>query len=514
MVMGGALLASVLSVAALMRVTAQPRLASSLQPSSATPLLSVVTPDGVVVLTTGGGYRVRSTLAVEPIAWSEYGKIIAVRSAAWWNGKLAVLASVERDGSPEPDVLVVEGNELSPQARGSHNVFGMAAGPDGLSLYLHYEGHAMRAPLAGGGLSKGPEVPSDALEGVITLDDKPYLLIGERGAHWLLDWQRTLHPMPEGAFAVWSSTLLRPPLSTASRVPFLDSHGHTHVYAPAGPPILRVEDGKLAPLAVTRSLDEPGVIVTSLGDERVEVHHVNRRVYVASSGRPAWRAVATSMAPYDFHAVPLGDRWLLLGDHGFEAVALDANLQRLDAGEPMFVALTSQPIGVWLALMSLLGLFVAALPFAIRRAAAMLRLAEDRSALFLGALKLPPGAVGATGRTGRVNLAGDCHLRAGNRTYDLSPGPLRADSGAPLCDGDLVYVVGRVETDHQGGPWRASQRERIVPQNGRYLIGRGDRDDFVYQLTARANARLLAFALAHLTLAMGILGFLGLRPFI
>jgi hypothetical protein len=516
LVMAGALVATALSVAALWRVAAQPRMATTLSGATATPLVTVVTPDGVVVVTSSGAYRVRRDLQVEPIEWKQWGKILAVRSVAWNEGRLALVASVERDGAADMMLMTVEGRQLVERVRLDHEVVGMTSEADGLIVYVNRDGHAVRLPaFRSHGEQIGPKVPSEAQEGVLVVDGKPFLLIGERGAHWLLDWERKLHPMPDGAYSAWSASLLRPPLSNVSRVPFLDAHGRTHVYAPAGAPVLRVEaDGTLAPIAISRSLDEPGVIVTSDGHERIEVRHATRRVFVASSGSPAWRAVATSTLQCDFQAIPFEKGWLVLGDHGYEGVYLDAKLLRTDAGEPMFVALTSQPQTVWLFLLGVLAAFAAALPLVVRRTLRTLRLADDSTRLFLGTLKLPPGAVGTSDSDGRVHLARDCRLRAGGHTYDLTSGPLRTDVGPPLCDGDRVYVVGRVEADHEGGPWRASHRERIVPADGRYLIGRGDGTDFAHQWSARANARLLGFALAHLTLAMTVLGFLGLRPFI
>src|SRR5689334_5200239 len=90
-VMGGALLASLLSVAALSRVASQPRLATTLPGATAAPLLSVVTPDhAVLVVTASGAYRVRSDLQIAPLEWKEYGRIVAVRSAAWWNDQLVM----------------------------------------------------------------------------------------------------------------------------------------------------------------------------------------------------------------------------------------------------------------------------------------------------------------------------------------------------------------------------------------------------------------------------------------
>src|SRR4051794_35774139 len=270
LVMGAALLASLLSAAALSRVASQPRLATPLPGATATPLLSVVTPEGVVVITANGGYRVRPDLGVELIEWKQHPRILSIHSVAW-AGKLAVLATVETEGAPEPSVLVVEGNQLTLRAYGAYNALAMTAEGGELILYADDDGTVTRTRI-GGEPSRGPKVPRDAEEGVLLVDGKPYILIGERGAHWLLDWDRKLHPMPEGAYSVWSASLLRPPLNSPSRVPFFDAHGRTHVFAPAGAPVLRVEaDGTLAPVAISRSLDEPGVIVTSVGDQRVEV---------------------------------------------------------------------------------------------------------------------------------------------------------------------------------------------------------------------------------------------------
>jgi hypothetical protein len=71
-------------------------------------------------------------------------------------------------------------------------------------------------------------------------------------------------------------------------------------------------------------------------------------------------------------------------------------------------------------------------------------------------------------------------------------------------------MVGRVETDDAGGPMRASQRKRLVPDAGRYLIGRGDASDFARHLHARENLQIIGFALVHAAVALGTL--LALRP--
>jgi hypothetical protein len=500
--MAGAILASILSVGALVRVASQPRLATTL--AAETPLLQLVTPEGLLVVHSGGAYRVRSNLTIEPIVWNEYGKIIAVRSVSSYDGpgitgrsgrKIGILVSIERNGPPSLESLEIDGNQMGAFFQRHARPVGMI----GDAVYYEEDGK-----LLGG----GPNVPSESLEGVVEIDGQPYVLIGERGAHWLLDWNRQLHPLPEGAWSVWSASLLRPPLNSPSRVPYLDAHGKTHAFAPAGAPVLRVEaDGTIVPVEISRSLDEPGVIVTSAGERRVEVKHTRRRVLVSVDGRPAWRAVATSGSTADFQAIPLGNRWLLAG--GSEAIVLDSSFARIDHGEDMFVALTSQPRALWLLMLGALGLLALMLPWALCRALQLLRVGEKD--LHVGTLKLPPGAVGATSN-GRVELIGNCQLRAGGHLFDLGPRPLRIDRGAPLTDGDQVYVCGELEADQAGGPWRASHRQKLGGRH--YFIGRGNRDDFAAHVTARANQKLLAFALVHLTLAFTVLGFLGLRPFI
>jgi hypothetical protein len=492
--MSGAILASLLSVGALVRVASQPRLATTL--AGEPPLLSLVTGDGLLVIHNSGAYRIKDDLAIEPIVWNEYGKIIAVRSVSSHDGKIRLLASIERNGPPALESLEIDGNRMGELPQPKTRPVGII----GDLVYFTHDGHL---------LDNGPAVPDEALEGVVEIDGQPYVLIGERGAHWLLDWNRKLHPLPDGAWSVWSASLLRPPLNSPSRVPYLDAHGKTHAFAPAGAPVLRVEaDGTtIVPVEISRSTDEPGVIVTSAGESRVELKHTRRRVLLSADGQPAWRAVATSASTADFQAIPLGNRWLITG--GSEAVLLDSSFARVDRGADMFVALTSQPRALWMILLFALGGLALMLPWVLGRALRILRVIDRE--LHVGTIKLPPGAVGATSR-GNVELTGNCQLRSGSNVFDLAPRPLRIDRGAPLTDGDQVYVYGEIEADRAGGPWRASHRQKL---GGRlYFIGRGNQDDFAAHVTARANQNLLAFALLHLTLAFTVLGFLGLRPFI
>jgi hypothetical protein len=115
-----------------------------------------------------------------------------------------------------------------------------------------------------------------------------------------------------------------------------------------------------------------------------------------------------------------------------------------------------------------------------------------------------------------VALSGICELRAGGERLELGSGPQRFDFAAevPLVDGDPVYVVGKIEADSDGGPWRTSQRKRLVADGPCYAIGRGGALDFERHLIARANGRLIGLALLHFALALTLLGCLGLRPFV
>jgi hypothetical protein len=60
---------------------------------------------------------------------------------------------------------------------------------------------------------------------------------------------------------------------------------------------------------------------------------------------------------------------------------------------------------------------------------------------------------------------------------------------------------------------RMSQRLRLEPDGTTWLIGRGGPAEFARHFAARENARLLRFALVHLSLALALLVALGLRPF-
>jgi hypothetical protein len=525
LVLFGALVASALSVVALVRVAHQPRLATPLGSGSA-PLLTAITPSGILVLTPTGGQRIDGQGRATPLR--SRGVLRSIRSAAWWDGALALVANVEEDARESSQLLIVEHDAITSVRVGGLQRIAVLGGEQ-LRVFTVIDDHHVDArTVERDGDGWRVEAPAetrfalvDSVEGVLDVGGQPYLLIGERGAHWMVDRLQHLWPIPAGAFSVWSASVLRPPLNSPSRVPYLDGAGHALAFTPVGAPTLVVDaDGELTALPVTRGVDEPGVFVTNFGKHRLEVKHAHRRVLASSDQVPAWRAVATSVLPDDFLALPLpgSDLWLLTDRSCTERVVVDGALNRYDQGDASatFAALTSQPRGVWLGLLGLLIVLAAAAPLVVRRARRELRILDYGDGLFLGALKLPPGSVGQTDRRGLVPLSGDSQLRSGAHVFDLSSGARRFDDAgsAPLVDGDRVFVVGRVESDQAGGPWRASHRQRLGPDGGRFLIGRGNADDFARHLTARANARLFAFALVHLTLALSVLGFLGLRPYI
>ena len=120
-----------------------------------------------------------------------------------------------------------------------------------------------------------------AAEGMLFIDGEPHLLVGERGAHWLIDLQGRILPMPGGSFAVWSpSSVLR-----SGGMPFLDQHGVAHAYEP-GVRWLSLavdEEGALTALPISRGLDESGVLVTQDHSHRVELRTVGFGVQTSTT---------------------------------------------------------------------------------------------------------------------------------------------------------------------------------------------------------------------------------------
>ena len=277
------------------------------------------------------------------------------------------------------------------------------------------------------------------------------------------------------------------------------------------------------PLSIAHSLDEPGVIETVQDDRRLELRVVHRKLYASSPAHVGWRAVASVALPSELAAFPTEHGWIALSTLGDEAVALDADGARVrpTTSAATVAALTGRPLSDWLALLGLVGVLLLLLPLVVWRTVGTLRLLDeppprpdqpDAAGVMVGTLRLQPGVVVHTDGAGRAALSGVCALQAGGVTLELASRPLRFDGSAtPLVDGDPIYVLGRVETDTAGGPMRASQRKRLVPLRGRYVIGRGGAADFARHLEARANAGLVRFALVHLGLAATILGFLSMR---
>jgi len=550
-----AILTSLLCGAALFKLAAVPRVTRALTPPpSELPErhLALATPDGLLVVEAEAAYRL--TPSLERLSWPDGLHVTQIRSVAWLDGALAIVYNGSSPDRPVRDgVVVVRHDRVDeievPALRSPERLLSVQAVGDHFELYLVTDfqfgvgtntAHLMTAELPREATSAlrfieapiSSKIHVTAIEGVLRVNDQPLLLVGERNAHWLIDFQGNLKTMPGGATSVWSASHIpwpaHSPVGRGMRTPFLDEHGGFQAFASGVTYLTFALDGqgRLGALPVTHGLDEPGVLVTSYAGERLELKHARRRLYAASPSHVVWRAVATSSAPYDFAAFPLHGNWLALSDGVKEVALVDNDGARLQptSTAATVLALTGRPIVDWLALLALLGGFALALPLLAIRTARALRILDEKapradqpgaSGLLTGTLRLQPGAVVHIEGSGRAALVGICELQSAGGTVELTSGPQLLDGAyhRPLVDGDTVYAVGTVEVDGEGGPMRATHKKRLVPAQGRYFIGRGTAADFARDLAARENAALLRFALLHLSFALTVLGFLALRPF-
>ena len=526
-----ALVASVLCVVSLARLAALPSVASILAPREqpVAPRLAIATDEGLLVIAADSAFLITPSLERMPFAWPAGAHVDLILSSAWNAGRLALIC---RQGREDKVLDVSIAGARVTEVGMPMRVKPLAVHRAGTGFHLYYlDGmHLIRASLDQPyfadpwrvGLAYN--IHLDAIEGMVFTDGTPLLIVGERGAHWLIDFSGQIHPMPAGATALWSASHIPSAVALrGARVPFLDEEGVAHAFSSGlGYGAFTVEEnGELLALPIAHGVDEPGVIETSQHARRLELRTRRHRLYASSPAHVAWRAVASTTTPYEFAAFPIGDRYLALSEEGREAVLLDAGGQRLSptSAAATVEALTGRPIDQWLALLGLLGLLTLALPLLVLRAARALRILDERAprvdepgarGLFTGILRVPPGAVLHTDSSGHTAL------HAAGTTLDLSSCPRRHDFDAhtPLVDGDPVYLVGQIETDTAGGPMRATLRKRLHATRGRYLIGRGTAADFARHLTTRANAALYRFALLHLALALTLLGLLALRPFV
>jgi hypothetical protein len=311
--------------------------------------------------------------------------------------------------------------------------------------------------------------------------------------------------MPEGARTVWSASRLIPPARRDGRLRFLDEDGTVM----SAVPLLRhhafvLRGERLLPL------EQEGDLLARLPASR------------------GLRSIFTARAFDRFAGWPVGDRLIALGVHTAQAALVDLNGHNLapsGRGETIQVLTRGRAPLIAFRLM-LLAVSVLLLPLALLLAVRRLRHLDARApkadepgarGAFAGVLRVPPGTVVHSDVSGHAVLRDGCQVVANGVVLDLSPGPLRTDGrdgrDGPLTDGTQVYVVGRVETDAEGGPMRASHRRRLLPDGRRYFIGRGGLADWLLDAAAREN-RFVA-TIATLQLLFGLLTLLqmGLRPF-
>jgi hypothetical protein len=304
---------------------------------------------------------------------------------------------------------------------------------------------------------------------------------------------------------VWSPSRLVSPARRDGRIPFLYENGQSLATVPALQyHALVVAAGKLVPLERT------GCLLSTL------------------PGANGLHARATPRVHDTFKGWPVGDHIIALGARTSQVVLLDRdghNVAPASRAETIQVLTRGRAPLIAFRLM-LLAVSVLLLPLALALAVRRLRKLEvtppragepDARGVFTGVLRVPPGTLVQSDVSGHAALPGGCQLVSNGVVLDLSNGPLRTDGrdhrDGPLLDGTPVYVVGRVETETEGGPMRASHRRRLVPDGRRYFIGRGGATDWMLDAAAREN-RFVA-TIATLQLLFGLLTLLqmGLRPF-
>jgi hypothetical protein len=533
----GALLAVALAVAvaalcvvAWMRLSAMPPVATLVPITFAPRLLVVSSPDGVLVVEPQGAYRVAPDLTTTAVDWPLGLYVERVRSAAYNRGKLALVWSgVSADRAERDGLLVIDGTHVE-VSHYADRLIAVRAAAGGFETYIIEQGRLLRADVGADGraapVETAPHLKLSAVEGMTFHDGEPVLLVGERGAQWRVTRQGRVLGMPAGARAVWSASALLP-LRRDPRVRFVDEHDEVMMSSSALPYhgfVVR-GDRELVPLTV--SAHGSGSIESRLDTWVVEIERKQHRLRVAPDGSTAsWRTVATPLFADDFVAWPVGAHHLALGATTPQAVMLDdtgRNLHPASAEDTLSVITHGRAALIRFRLLILL-MGTLLLPLSLLLAVRRLRIIDRGAAradephargVFIGTLRVPPGVAVQTEASGRAALSGTCQLVSGGVTLDLDAGPLRVDRGVrtPLVDGEQVYVVGRLESDDQGGPMRASHRKRVVSDGRRYLIGRGGLRDFERDVAARESRALLAVAVCQLAFGLLTLLGMGLRPF-
>jgi hypothetical protein len=513
-------IASLLCVFSLTKLASAPRVVRALTPprEDVHRRLAVASSDGVLVVEADGAYRVGPDLRRHQLGWPQGVHIDAISSvSAGRNGGVALIFIQ----SGERRVLFLDGE----RAIAGKHADELPLAVHGGEIITRSADGLTRLPID---LASPPEplplderIQLDAIEGITWIDGGPHLLVGERGAHWLIDLDGKVLPMPGGSFAVWSASMM----FRSGHLPFLDEHGVAHAYeSGVSWTSFTVEpNGELMALPIARGLDEAGVLATAYGGRRLELRATGRRLQASTTTQVAWQSIASTTGAYEFAAFPVGDRWMLLNEDGSEAVLIDGAgrpLHRSSVGATV-AALSGLPLAAWMGLVGLLFGLLLFVPMLIARTAQALKLLDetapradqpDARGVFFGTLQLPPGSLVGAPMGRRVNLA-QARLRASGLTIDLASGPRRLGQGAPFVDGDPVYVVGAVANDTAGGPMRATHRKALGPDGKLYFIGRGGPSDFERDLARFESFRLTVFALAQLGLSLAVLMALGLRPF-
>ncbi len=496
-------------------------------------LVVVATPDGLLVVESQGAHRVAPDLSTTAIDWPLGLYIEHVRSVAYNRGRLALVWSgVSGELSEHDGLLVIDGA----RAEVSHfadRLIAVRAHGDGFETYIVEHGNKyrlLRADVGGEGraepIETAPHLKLGAVEGIIFSGTEPILLVGERGAQWRVTRHGRVLTMPEGARAVWSASALLP-VRRDPRVRFIDEHDEAVVTSSALPyyGFVARGDHELQPLSV--STRPPSGVETRADGRSAEIELRHHRLRVSLDGNAgAWRTVATPLLADDFVAWPVGAHYVALGASTPQAIVLDEagrNIQPASV-EDTLSTVTHGRAGLIRFRLLLLLIGTLLLPLALLLAVRRLRIidagparSDDPNAhgVFVGTLRVPPGVLVQTEASGRAALTGNCQLVSNGVAIDLASGPVRVDRGVrtPLCDGEQVYVVGRLESDAQGGPMRASHRKRIAGDGRRYFIGRGSLGDFERDVAARESRTLLAVAVCQLAFGLLTLLGMGLRPF-
>ncbi len=504
--------------------------------------------DGLSVLTDRSSFRVLPDLRVVERAWPEELRVRSVDSAATngdfslfivgARGPIAAHCHCDQQPPQPPRQLLYVDREsvrLLPTERAA-TLLGVRARGAHLELWRLAPSSSAQTPasdpvLAAAGIEEHwvtTTLPPTAVEGIVFEGSDPLLVVSHKRAHWLVDAQGALRPMPGSALSLWTPSFLRPPSSTPWREPFVDDQMAVFAFVP-GSSALAFTIGsasELDPLIVTHG-DEPGVFAsTSASGDHVEVKHIRRRVWVRQGAPDRWVPLAISTSTADFVAYPVGPGWIALSETPAtgvnsdeelgEAIAFDDRLNRIDRGGLSSVStLAGAGQAVWVGLTALLLLSLALLPLVVIRLRR--RFLVDEDDVYVGFLRAAPGAVVSTDGTGRAVFdGGTCELASPRGVFELTRAPLRIDegSGRPLIDGDAVYLVGRPENGiNDAGPWRAAQRARLATAGELYLIGRGGRQELARNVAQIFNRRLALLVVAQLAAGIVLFSLIHVRTF-